>query len=40
MTKGDMPGKAQELVEEWLAANQNELLKMWNEQNIKKLPPL
>lgn len=35
-----MPGKAQELVEEWLATNQSELLKMWNEQNIKKLPPL
>lgn len=35
-----MLGKAQELVEEWLAANQSELLKMWNEQNIKKLPPL
>lgn len=40
MTKGDMPGKAQELVEEWLVTNQSELLKMWNEQNIKKLPPL
>ncbi len=40
MTKGDMPKKAQELVEEWLAEHQGELLQMWSEQNIKKLPPL
>ncbi|MEE1314506.1 MAG: DUF4160 domain-containing protein [Faecalimonas sp.] len=32
--------KAQELVEEWLAKHQNELLEMWNAQNITKLPPL
>ncbi len=40
MTKGDMPKKAQELVAEWLSAHQSELLQMWNEQNIRKLPPL
>lgn len=40
MTKGDLPRKAQELVEEWLKQNQNDLLEMWESQNLRKLPPL
>ncbi len=40
MTDGDLPIKAQELVKEWLAKNQSELLQMWKDQDIKKLPPL
>ncbi|MCQ2463380.1 MAG: DUF4160 domain-containing protein [Clostridia bacterium] len=40
MTDGDLPLKAQKLVEEWLTTNQMELLKMWKTQVIKKLPPL
>lgn len=40
MTEGDLPGKAQELVTEWMQKYQNELLEMWNKQTIKKLPPL
>ncbi len=40
MTEGDLPKKAQELVQEWLGTHQNELIQMWNEQSIKKLPPL
>ena len=40
MTEGDLPKKAQELVKEWLTTHQNELLKMWDEQTIRKLPPL
>lgn len=40
MTEGDLPKKAQELVQEWLETHQNELIQMWNEQSIKKLPPL
>ena len=40
MTEGDLPRKAQELVKEWLTTHQNDLLKMWDEQNIWKLPPL
>lgn len=40
MTEGDLPKKAQELVSEWLTTHQNELLKMWEEQSIRKLPPL
>ena len=40
MTEGDLPKKAQELVNEWLINNQPELLEMWNTQNLHKLPPL
>lgn len=40
MSKGDLPKKAQELVEEWLEQNQKELIEMWDSQNLKKLPPL
>ena len=40
MTEGDLPRKAQDLVKEWLEKHQEDLLKMWNEQNIWKLPPL
>lgn len=40
MTEGDLPSKAQKLVIEWAAKYKDELLKMWNEQNITKLPPL
>jgi len=40
MTEGDLPSKAQKLVREWLEANQSDLLKMWKNQEIKKLPPL
>lgn len=40
MTNGDLPKKAQELVREWLEDNENELLEMWDKQEIRKLPPL
>lgn len=40
MTEGDLPGKAQALVTEWLAEHQDELQKMWDSQELKKLPPL
>ena len=40
MTDGDLPVKAQELVREWLAKNQQSLLIMWETQSISKLPPL
>ncbi len=40
MIDGDLPKKAQELVSEWLSLHQSELLTMWEEQNIRKLPPL
>lgn len=40
MIQGDLPGKAQELVREWLSAHQAELQNMWDTQLIRKLPPL
>lgn len=40
MTEGDMPLRAQQLVREWMTEHQEELLEMWNSQQIIKLPPL
>ncbi len=40
MIQGDLPAKAQELVKEWLILHQDELQKMWDTQQISKLPPL
>ena len=40
MITGDLPQKAQDLVREWLVLNDDELQKMWDTQQIKKLPPL
>lgn len=40
MTEGDMPTRAQQLVKEWLATHQSQLLDMWQTQTIVKLPPL
>ena len=40
MIQGDLPAKAQELVKEWLLLHQDELQKMWDTQQISKLPPL
>lgn len=40
MIQGDLPAKAQELVEDWLKIYSADLQKMWDEQSIIKLPPL
>lgn len=40
MMEGDLPGKAQELVVEWLKRHNKELQEMWDKQEIRKLPPL
>lgn len=40
MLEGDLPKRAQDMIKEWLTIYQKELLKMWEEQNITKLPPL
>lgn len=40
MIQGDLPKKAQELVREWLSGHQDELQRMWDTQQITKLPPL
>lgn len=40
MTEGDLPRKAQDLIEEWLGKHQKDLLEMWETQKLRKLPPL
>ena len=40
MERGDLPRKAQELIREWLEDHQTELQEMWDQQTIRKLPPL
>ncbi len=40
MIEGDLPARAKSLVSEWLKQYHDELLKMWNTQNIIKLPPI
>lgn len=40
MIDGDLPPKAQSLVEEWLIINEEQLQAMWDSQKIIKLPPL
>lgn len=40
MIEGDLPNRAKNLVVEWAETNQDEMLKMWNSQEFKKLPPL
>jgi hypothetical protein len=38
--EGDLPNRVQNLVIEWAALYQKELLDMWNSQEFTKLPPL
>lgn len=40
MIEGDLPQKAQNLVKEWAAMYQKDLMTMWNKKELKKLPPL
>ena len=40
VVRGDLPAKEQALAVEWTALHQAELLKMWNTQCYKQLPPL
>lgn len=40
MIEGDLPNKAQKLVVEWAESYQDELMKMWETKEFKKLPPL
>ena len=40
MIQGDLPDKALKIVQEWTAIHQQELLKMWETQDIKQLPPI
>lgn len=38
--EGDLPKKALNLVLEWLELNKDELIKIWDTQEFKELPPL
>lgn len=38
--EGELPGKALELVGEWVAVHREELLTIWETQEFKQLPPL
>ena len=40
MLQGNLPNKAQALVQEWASQYRNELLQMWNTKELKKLQPL
>ena len=40
MIEGDLPKKAQMLIQEWALQYKNEIMKMWDSKTIKKLPPL
>lgn len=40
MMEGDLPVKAQGLVQEWAKQHQDALLRIWNTQKFIKLPPL
>ena len=40
MMEGDLPVKAQGLVQEWAKKHQDALLRIWSTQKFIKLPPL
>lgn len=40
MIEGDLPSKALDLVREWAKNYQPQLMAMWNEKKLEKLPPL
>ena len=40
MLEGDLPRKAQTLIQEWAEQYKDDLMKMWNTKTLKKLPPL
>ena len=40
MVEGDLPAKILSLVIEWTQAHQGELMQMWDNKTLVKLPPL
>lgn len=38
--EGDLPVRAQKLVQEWLNIYREDILKIWETQEFKKIPPL
>lgn len=40
MIEGDLPIKAQNLIKEWANLYIDDIIEMWNNKKLKKLPPL
>ena len=40
LLEGDLPIRALKLVQEWLNVHKDEILKIWNTQEFKRIPPL
>ncbi len=40
MIEGDLPRRAEKIVQEWAKKNKEELIDMWNKQEFHKLAPL
>lgn len=40
MLAGDLPPRSQRLIKEWASSYQNDLLRMWETNDFKKLPGL
>ena len=40
MIEGDLPRRAEKIVQEWAKINKEELINMWNKQEFHKLAPL
>jgi hypothetical protein len=40
MLEGDLPDKAFKIAKEWTKLHQQELIQMWETQDIKPLPPI
>lgn len=40
MIEGDLPTRALKLVQEWLKIHKDEVIEIWNTQELKKIPPL
>lgn len=40
MIEGDLPKKAQGLIQEWGKIHKNDLMEIWTSQQFRKLPPL
>ena len=38
--EGDLPRRARNMVTDWAAIHQKELMQIWNSQEFQKLPPL
>lgn len=40
LLEGDLPKRALKLVQEWLKVHKEEIIKIWDTQKFKRIPPL